>query len=305
MSARDFRFGTAWNLAARGTAIWYAGQVDVDRNPLSILNLPTQECALEWDELHVDRIVTWRGRKLDTARTRILRLEPVPGELWGQGPLQRVGAAVSAAAEADDWAARYFLESGVTATHLHSAAKLTDAEADAIRDRWVDSVSSVRVTSGGVLSSAALGASPKDSQLIDARLHGRGDAAVMWGIPGKLLEYAQSGTSLTYQNVGDLMTELVRETLAPLYLTPIEDALTDFMVRRRTCRFDVGELQRADPKTRWDIHAIASTIGAYTGDDAAVMEGIKPGSPSTAPVPAAGPRPSLPAGGGSGARNIA
>lgn len=126
----------------------------------------------------------------------------------------------------------------------------------------------------------------------------------MFGMPGKLLEYAMSGSSLTYENVGDLMTEFARTTLAPLYLTPIEEAITDFVVRRRTVRFDLGELQRADPRTRFDIHKIAIDSGIYDAAYAAMSEGITGGSLTTAPVAAAGPRPEVPDGQGAGARTI-
>jgi HK97 family phage portal protein len=293
-TARDFQYGVAWNMASRGTAILYAAAVDTDGEPLSILNLPTAECQIDWDERHIERIVTWRGRALATARVRIVRLDPVPESAWGSGPLQRTGAAISAAAEADEWAARYFAEGGVPATHLHSQAKLTDAEAEAIRSRWQERASTVRVTSGGVMTAAPLGVSPHDAQLLDARMHSRGEAAVLFGMPGKFLEYAEQGSSLTYQNVGDLMTEFVRTTLAPLYLSPIEAALTDFLVRRRSVRFDLAELQRADPKTRFDIHAIAIAQGIYDAQYAQVVEGIAPGASSTAPTPGPGPIPSIP-----------
>lgn len=301
---RDFYFGVGWNMASRGTAILYAAALDVDGEPLSILNLPTRECQIDWDDRQVERVVTWRGRELSPARVRIVRLYADPESAWGLGPLQMTGAAVTAAAEADEWAARYFAESGVAAVHLHSQAKLLDSEAEAIRQRWIEKTSAVRVTSGGVMTAAPLGTPPKDAQLLDARMHGRGEAAVMFGMPGKLLEYAESGSSLTYQNVGDLMTDFARTTLAPSYLSPIEDAITDFVVRRRTARFDLDDLQRADPKTRFDIHAIAIAQGIYDAEYAAIQEGIKPGAGATAPVPAAGQRPAIPDGYGMGARTI-
>lgn len=303
-SSRDFKFGIAWNMASRGTAVLYAAAVDNERVPLSILNLPIHECQIEWDARKIERVVKWRGRELERERVRVIRLDAVPGEAWGSGPLQRTGAAVSAAVEADEWAARFFAENGVTATHLHSQAKLTSDEADAIADRWKEKTSSVRVTSGGVLTAAPLGTTPRDAQLMDARMFGRGEAAVMFGMPGKLLEYAMSGSSLTYQNIGELLTEFARVTLIPLYLAPIEETLTDFLVRRRTVVFDVDQLQRPDPKTRFEIHKTAIETGIYDAEYAAIQEGIRPGSGATAPVPAAGPRPDVPDGFGTGARVI-
>lgn len=304
-TVRDFLFGIAWNMASRGTAILYAASLDTDDEPLSILNLPTAECAIEWDDRRIERVVTWRGRQLASERVRIVRLDPIPDDPWGWGPLQRTGAAISAAAEADEWAARYFAESGVTSVHLHSQAKLTDPEAAAIHDRWLERTSAVRVTSGGVMTASPLGTAPRDAQLLEARMHSRGEAAVLFGMPGKFLEYAEQGSSLSYQNVGDLMTEFARTTLVPLYLSPIEAAITDFLVRRRTVRFDLDQLQRADPKTRFDIHAIAIANGIYDAQFAAVAEGIAPGGANVVPVPAPGPFPTIPDGQGAGARTLA
>lgn len=290
-TGRNFLFGTAWNMAAYGEAIWYAAAEDVDRHALSVLNLPLHETIVDWDDRRIDRVYTWRGQTLDARRVRHIRRNAIPGEARGVGALQLCGAALSAAAEADEWAARYFAEAGLTAVHLHSEAKLTDAEADTIRNRWIERRSPVKVTSGGVMSAQTFGASPADAQLIEARMHSRGEVAVMFGMPAKLLEYASAGSSLTYQNVGDVMTEFARQELTPGYLEPIEDAMTDYLVRSEVARFDLSGLQRADPKTRFDIHAIAIDKGIYTADYAAQSEGITPGAIDTAPVPAAGPIP--------------
>jgi phage portal protein BeeE len=289
---RNFLFGVGWNVATRGEAILYAAAVDTDGEPLSILNLPTHEVTVEWaDESQLVKSWSWRGRRLAPDRVRHVPYICPPGELRGVGPLQLIGAAVSAAVEADEWAARYFAESGLTSVHLHSEAKLTDAEADVIRERWIGNVGSVRVTSGGLMTSNEFGTSPHDAQLIEARMHARGEAAVAFGIPGKLLEYASAGSSLTYENVGELMTDFARSTLAPMYLVPIEQSITDFLVRSLTVRFDLDELLRPDPRTRFDIHKIAIEAGIYPAAYAAQVEGISSGDPSTAPVPAPGPIP--------------
>lgn len=294
--ARNFLFGIGWNMASRGEAVLYAAGVDGDGEPVSILNLPLHELQVEWwDDSQLERRWSWRGRELARERVRHIPYILQPGELRGVGPLQLTGAALSVAVEADEWAARYFGEGGIVATHLHSESRLSDKEADAIRDRWIEQRSSVRVTSGGLLTAATLGADPKQLQLVESRLHSRGEAAVAFGIPGKLLEYAAQGSSLTYENVGDLLTEFARATLSPMYLVPVEQSITDLLVRSRTVRFDLMELLRPDPKTRFDIHAIAIDKGIYPPEYAAQVEGIVPGAASTAPIPAAGPSPSVPA----------
>lgn len=287
-TARNFGFGVGWNLATRGEAILYAAAIDGDGAPVSILNLPLHEVEVTWrDDLELVRKYTWRGRELDSARVQHVFYVYRTGELRGLGPLQLVGAAFSVAVEADEWAARYFGEGGLTSVHLHSEAKLSDPEADLIKQRWIDQRSSVRVTSGGVLGASNLGINPQDSQLTESRMFGRGEAAVAFGIPGKLLEYAASGSSLTYENVGEVMTDFARATLSPMYLIPIEQAITDFLTRSTVARFDLDQLQRADPKSRYEVHAIAIDKGIYPPEYAAMIEGITPGAVVTAPAPPA------------------
>lgn len=288
LTPRDFKYGIGWNMASRGEAILYAASV-IQGEPVTVLNLPLAEVQVDWkDGSQLERKYSWRGRELDGDRVKHCFYAYRPGELRGVGPLQMVGAAFSVAVEADEWAARYFAEGGLTLTHLHSEAGLTDEEADAIRDRWISNRSAVRVTSGGVLTAAALGTSPKDAQMVEQRMHNKGEVATAFGIPGKLLEYAMSGSSLTYENVGDLMTEFARMTLSPSYLVPIEQTFSDFLTRSTIARFDLSELQRADPMTRYEIHKIAIDSGIYDAAYAAASEGIDKGAPSmvTAPIPA-------------------
>lgn len=292
-SRRRFMYGLGWYLASRGEAILYAAAVEADRRQaLSLLNLPLKEVDVEWaDDRQLEKKYTWRGRVLDPWRVRHLAYVMEPDELRGRGPLQLVGAALGAAAEADEWAARYFGEGGLTAVHLHSETKLLDEEAEKIRERWISTRSAVRVTSGGVMTAEPLGTPPAEAQLIEARLHNRGEVAVMYGIPGKLLEYGAPGSSLTYQNVGEVMTEYARTTWSPTFGTEIEEALTDFLPRSMTARFDLDDLQRADVRTRYDVHAIAIANNIYDAAHAAQEEGVVPGDPDRAPVPAPGPEP--------------
>lgn len=286
---RGFYGGSAWNLATRGEAIWYHAAQGVYGEPLSLLNLPLAEVQVEWaDESRWARSYRWRDRDLNPRRITHIRKSLEAGELRGEGPLQLCGATLTAAAEADAWAATYFAEGGISAVHLHSEAKLSDAEADRLRQRWAERTGALRVTSGGIVKSESISADPDGMQLLETRLHSRGEVAVMFGIPAKLLEYAESGSSLTYQNVGDVMTEFVRQELAPGYLEPIEQAMSDLLSRATVARFNVSGLQRADPKTRYEIHKTAIEVGIYTAEYAARDEGIELNADNAdlAPVPA-------------------
>jgi hypothetical protein len=137
------------------------------------------------------------------------------------------------------------------------------------------------------------------AQMLGARDRGDGEAARMFGIPGALLEYGVAGASLTYQNLADVWVNFVRGCLAPNYLEPIEQALTDLLPRSTVARFDTTGLQRADDRTRWDIYQIAVNVLGQeeAAEFARVNEGLAPGSPEVAailPAPPAAIPASLP-----------
>jgi hypothetical protein len=111
----------------------------------------------------------------------------------------------------------------------------------------------------------------------------------MFGIPGSLLEYSSRGSSLTYQNLESEYTKFVRTCLAPNYLEPIEQALTDLLSRSIVIRFYVDGLLRADIKTRFEVYKTGIESGVLTPEMAQVREGILPGDIENAPVPAAPP----------------
>ena len=275
LTRREFYGSGAWSLAAYGEAIAYVSAQGAYKEPLSVMLLPVNEVRVEWaDEIHWQKRYYYRDRELDRERVKHIVKSLQPGQLRGFGPLQSCGAALSAASEADQWASTYFAEGGLSAVHLHSEGKLSDTEADIIRARWSETRGALRITSGGIVQTQNVSSSPDEAQLLETRLHSRGEVAVMFGIPGKLLEYAESGSSLTYQNVGEVMTEFVRQELAPGYLEPIEQAMSDLLPRAMEVRFDVSGIQRADVKTRYDVHEKAIRLGIYDAKWAHKYEGI-------------------------------
>lgn len=111
----------------------------------------------------------------------------------------------------------------------------------------------------------------------------------MFGIPGSLLEYAQPGSSLTYQNLEGEYTKFVRTCLAPNYLEPIEQAMSDLLTRSTIARFAVAGLLRADSKTRAEVDNILIPLGVKTVAEARAEEGYEAGDVEYAPMPKSEP----------------
>jgi hypothetical protein len=128
--------------------------------------------------------------------------------------------------------------------------------------------------------------------MLDSREQNKGTSAVMWGIPGDLLEYGRPGSSLTYTNVPELFRRFVKAPLIPDYLEPIEQHMSDLLTRSTVARFNVKGFDRADPKTRWEVYEIMSkVVGAEEAARiASESEGFAPGDIEYAPVPFAAPQ---------------
>lgn len=272
---RDFWRDTAWGLATRGEFLWRIVDRDLETNRArKLMILPPAEVTVDWDKrVPFLRTYKWRDMALDPQDVVHRVFARDPWGLRGFGPLQLCGAALSAAVEAEEWAARFFSEGGVPIAVLVAQGRLSPAEAKRLRAQWLGTDkaagdpgygerqgNNLRVTDLG-LKPESFQINPEQGQLLESRQHSSGNVATMFGINGHLLNYAQSGSSLTYQNVGEVFVDFVRTTLAPGYMVPIEDAISDLLPRGQTGRFNADELYRADIKTQAEVFKTLTDAG--------------------------------------------
>jgi hypothetical protein len=107
----------------------------------------------------------------------------------------------------------------------------------------------------------------------------------MFSIPGDLLEFAAGGSSLTYQNLAEIMTNFLKTCLIPNYLEPVEQTLSDLLTSTTVARFAVDAVNRADIKTRFEVYQLGIDAGVLTAEMAQENEGIIAGNVEVAPVP--------------------
>jgi HK97 family phage portal protein len=311
LTPRDFYAQTAHNMASFGEAVLYIASRDADGIASALVNVPLGELAVE--ENTRDRrypIYQWgkvQGTRFTAANptgsfVHVMYL-PEPFALRGRGPLQRAGAAISVAVEAQQWAANYYADGGNGGTIIKKQGYLSSdsdealSEADALRNQWVGRPNNVpRIIDEGIESVTSVEVNPQGAQMLDARGYQNGDAARLFGIPGALLEYAQSGTSLTYQNIEQIWTNFLRGCLDPNYLEPIEQAISDLLPRSTASRFDRSGLLRADIKTRSDVYNTLIPLGVLTMEEARAAEGLSPGNAEYAAVLPSPPAAVAPAG---------
>lgn len=129
---------------------------------------------------------------------------------------------------------------------------------------------------------------PEDAQWLEAQNFGILDIARLLGIPAAKLEAAVQGSSLTYANLGMIDTQFLKDTLYPAYLVPIEEALTNVLVRGQEARFSSAEFLRPDEKTQAEIDDIYLTAGVISAEEVRTRKGLSGPAPNPpTPAPAA------------------
>lgn len=286
---REFWRDTAFYLATRGEAWWWIAARDLDRNPLSLYPVPPWEIIVEPNDR--DRLrptIRWGDRIIPNDDMR--QLTYLPGRHGrGVGPLQKCGAAVSISVEAEQWAANFFsgsIPSMVGTTELD----MTAAELTALDNQWLEKPPNLPrwLTNNMKMSESPF--NPQKAQLNESRQANVGDVARMFTLPGPLLEYQMSGSSLQYRNDETIWTDFVRRCLSPNYLEPIEQTMSDMLTRSTVGRFSTRQLMRASAKERMEVHNLAIPLGIYDAETAAREEGYTAGGTDFAPVPLALPQ---------------
>jgi len=293
---RVFYRDTAYFIASRGEAWWWVAARDTDGQALSLVPVHPREVMVEANprDNRYPRI-TWRGRVMANADMRQITLMPDETGLRGIGPLQRCGAAVSVAVEAQEWAANFFASGGYPSIVLKSKVDMTQGEADAFKASWIDTPNNTPRVLTGDIEPERFPADEGGAQMMAAREYQNGDAARMFGIPASMLDHSTPGSSLTYQNLEGEYSKWVRGGLMTDYLVPIEQEMSDLLVRSTVARFEVDGLLRADVKTRYEVYASGITSGVLTVDEAREMEALAPGNTANAAAPFAPPAAMPPA----------
>lgn len=288
---RAFVRNLVYSMATRGEAFAWVSSRDADGYADALIPLNPAEVLVKWapglEGVAMDYL--WRDKPMqreDIVHLTFLRDLASPR---GMGPLQMAGGAVSVALEATEWAAQFFGGGGVPSVVLKWAGELDPAEAAKLKEDWTSTPSNQPKVASGGLEAEAFGMDPESATFAAIRDGSVGECARLFGIPAHLLAFGVSGSSLTYQNLGEVAAELVRFTLWPQYLEPIEQAISDLLPRTTVARFNLDEMLRPDPATRMDIHSVAITAGVYDAAHAREVEGLEAGATSTAPVPQPAP----------------
>jgi phage portal protein BeeE len=292
-TARDFWRGVGWDL--------YVAARDSYGYPLTVVNVPPAELSGTYadarDALRNHVSWEWSGAAVPSRDIVQVLFAQEPGSPRGVGPLQLCGAAVTVARESLEWSANYYGGGGIPSVLLSPRVPISADEATVIRNAWMAGDANTPKVAADV-DATILSGSAQQAEISNARLQSVGDVACMFGMAPELLEHGMvgGGTALSYRNLADLGTDLIRFCLVPGYLEPTEQAFSDLLPRSTTSRFNVDELERADMETRFRIYESGIRSGVMSAEDGQRAEGIIPGSPQYAPVPPNEAAVELPAG---------
>lgn len=153
---------------------------------------------------------------------------------------------------------------------------------------------SVRVLGQGLDYKPVL-LNPSDAQWLESQAFGVLDVARMFGLPGDYLLAAVEGSTLTYTTLLMVDTQFARNTLAPVYLTPLEEAFSELLPHGQEARFDLSDLLKPDAKTRAEIDELYLTNGVYGADYVRARDHIDAPAPDPATIPAKRPAQEVPA----------
>lgn len=213
-------------------------------------------------------------------------LQPlVVSEPLGLGPLQAARMDLEGARQTRDFASQWFDGTGSPTGILSSQTTLTPAAVKAARNAWngidengnriPDDVNPSRIKVLSGFTYQHLGISPKDAQWIEAQEFSILQIARLFGIPSTLMLASPSGGSMSYSNIEQDWLSFTRFTLMQ-YLKPLEDALSECIVRGQQVRFNLEGLLRSDTSTRYSSYATALDKGFLTVNEVRALEGRAP-----------------------------
>lgn len=300
---QEFVAQSVAGLVDRGCTYWRLAEYDADGRPGFVGVLPHDAVEVSWDRNRLFRQYRWRGLELDAESTRPdivhIAIGRAPDELHGHGPLEDGLPYLAPVEAAELYAASWYGSGGIPSVTLRAPATMDidDEKSAAIKAKWMaahaSGVPTPAVLAGGIEDHYP-DVDPQGAQLQEARSYGATVVARLLGIPGPLLMIESHGSTITYQSAPAALTQLVKETLAPTYLAPLEQAWSDLVGSRAVVRFDLGETQRADVQARYEVYDKGITLGIFGADEARAWEGIPPvgqtaASPALRPTPQ--PRP--------------
>lgn len=283
---------TVDSLIEDGCAFWRLASFE-DGHPRNAYVIPHDEVSITNPTRGLIPRYEWRGQEMTLGRDLIhIAIGRRPGELHGRGPLREGLDRLATVLAAEEFARAFFTGGGTPPVVIKATqAGLTQEEATKAKAQWVAarSTGAEPAVFGKDWDLIFPQIDPQRSQMQEARGMGATITARILGIPGALLHVETSGATITYTNPAGAVEDLVKSTLAPQYLAPIEASWSELLPGGTAVRFDLNDMQRADFGARVAIYGQLVDMGVMTPPEVRAAEGWGPTETDTShafdPVP--------------------
>ena len=273
MSQAEFIGETVVSMALTGEAFWRV--TNGARGVANLEIIPTKDVALTED---INGRITYGvyGNNYGPETIRHLKLWHRPGELHGEGPLQRHPNTLRQAIELQTYADTWFQKSAVPTGILSTSEFLAEDAAMANKAAFIESQKerSIAVLSSG-LKYDSIDLNPEEAQFLENQKFMARQIALMFGVPSMYLGLSIEGQGMTYTNGNEDRAKLYEDGLQQ-YIVRIEKALTDLLPRGQKAKFNLTEFLRPNQLNRYQSYEIALRNSFMTVDEVRETEGMQP-----------------------------
>jgi HK97 family phage portal protein len=220
----------------------------------------------------------------------------------GINPISAARHALGLGLAAQEFGSKFFSNGAHLSGVIQVPGEMTPEQARVIAQKWGRDHSGVKNAHiPGVLSGGAewkpIAIAPDDAQFLQTRQFSAAEiAGQMFFVDPTLLGIAQSSTSLTYANLEQRGIHLTTFTLLP-WIVRLERLFSALLPKAQFVKLNVGGLQRADMKTRYEAYAIGTGGAPFlTQNEPREKEDLPPLDATEFPGMSAAPTPGGPSG---------
>lgn len=270
------------SLIYRGNAYLHPTRFDELGFPKSCLVLHPDEVTCQWDPrsrgARLYRSYMWNGEPMDPDREIIhIRLNSWPGYAEGVGPITACRLFIEGELAKLGAAATLFEDGLVPTQVLTVKGEMTDDEAEAKKQRWIEARKASRVAvMTGEVGFEQVTLSAVDAQFIEFMEWGSSEIATLFGLDGFMLNASSGGSSLQYSTSETALRHFVTTTLSPIYLERIAGGFSRMLPTGRKARFITNELFKSDLKSMSESVTSLLVAGVITVNEARQMLDMSP-----------------------------
>lgn len=267
----EFIGQTTLNLAAFGNAFWY-----LERGQRGLSNIQ----VLRPDKVSVNEdnngnlIYYVDGLRVPADRIKHLKLWTYPGDLMGEGPLQRHKSTLKAAVDLNNYFANWFDNAAIPTGILNTDSHINQEQATTLLEAFLQSQKTrTPAVMGYGMKYEPLTLNPEEAQFLENQKFMARQIAQMFGIPLNYLGLTNETNGLAYTNTNDDRRKLFEDGLQQ-YIIRIEQAITDLLPRGQEAKFNLTAFLRPDDKTRYEGYKIAKEVGFMSINEIRKLENM-------------------------------